>query len=168
MAIEPSPCGSWLSLGVFVMNGKAIGFLLGCQSSPPPSGVSRQRHLSSTKLRAAGKQPDASSAMDKEVASDLAVVLSAGLAAERIAEEKQSGLTANPQCAEPDHALMKQQLVFAGLHASIDQYEEAARRLLEAEWPLVTELAEFLFANVRTEAPDIVEFIDQRDDKDQA
>lgn len=71
--------------------------------------------LSKAKLQAKGKTVDASSSRDKEVAIDLAVILAAGLIAERLAEENGLGVTANPECATPDHELLRQQLAYAGL-----------------------------------------------------
>jgi ATP-dependent Zn protease len=118
--------------------------------------------LSKTKLAANGKATDASSQRDKEVATDLAVVLSAGLVAEHIAESKDSNLSANPQCAEPDHELMKQQLEGAGLSKKFDRHEEAARKLLEDNWDLVNELAEHLFENQSVDAVYLRDFIEAK------
>ncbi|MBK7356383.1 hypothetical protein [Propionivibrio sp.] len=116
--------------------------------------------LSKSKLQAAGKPATAASQTDKEVATDLAVVLCAGLVSERLAEEK-AGLKANQDCAVPDHDLMKQQLVNAGLSACFDRHETSARQLLEFEWALVSSLADLLYKNVTTDPTDIIEFIKQ-------
>ena len=116
--------------------------------------------LSKSKLQAAGKSIAAASQTDKEVATDLAVVLCAGLVSERLAEER-SGLKANPNCAIPDHDLMKQHLVHAGLSARLDSHEASARQLLEANWALVTSLADLLYKNVLTDPIDVIEFIEQ-------
>lgn len=118
--------------------------------------------LSKRKLQAAGKPVAAASQKDKEVVKDLAVVLCAGLVSERLAEEK-IGLKANPNCAIPDHDLMKQQLVNAGLSARFDHYETSARQLLETKWALVTSLADLLYKNVVTDPVDVIEFIEQHD-----
>lgn len=116
--------------------------------------------LSKRKLKAAGKPEDASSQLDKEVATDLAIVLSAGLVAERLAEKSEAGLKANPRCAIPDHELMRMQLINAGLSACFDQHETSASQLLESEWTLVTGLASLLYKNVVSDPMDIVEFIE--------
>ncbi|OUJ14855.1 hypothetical protein HK27_13005 [Acetobacter orientalis] len=118
--------------------------------------------LSRRKLVANGKAADASSARDKEVVADLVVVLSAGVVAERIAEMKDSDLSANPQSAEPDHELIKAQLESAGLPEKFDRHEEAAKRLLEENWDLVNELAEYLFENKSVEVVDLLEFIEAK------
>jgi hypothetical protein len=116
--------------------------------------------LSKMKLAANGKPTGPASARDKEVASDLAVVLSAGLAAERIAEAREIGLKANPTCALPDHELLQHQLAMAGLPTNFDQYEKAAKQLLESEWTLMVDLAEFLFKQVSSDPFDVRQFID--------
>lgn len=118
--------------------------------------------LSKTKLTVNGKATDASSERDKEVATDLAVVLSAGLVAERIAETKDSNLSANPQCAELDHKSMKRQLEGAGLSTKFDRHEEAAKKLLEDNWDLVNVVAEYLFDNQSVDAVDLREFIEEK------
>lgn len=118
--------------------------------------------LSKSKLQAAGKLAAAASQTDKEVATDLAVVLCAGLVSERLAEEV-SGLKADPDCAIPDHELMKQQLASAGLSKRFDHHEALAREVLNAEWSLVASLAEFLYENENTEAIDVIEFIQQHE-----
>lgn len=116
--------------------------------------------LSKSKLQAAGKPVTVASQKDKEVVTDLAVVLCAGLVSERLAEER-AGLKANPNCAVPDHDLMKQQLVNAGLSARFDRHESSVRQMLESEWALVSSLADFLYQNVATDPTDVIEFIEQ-------
>jgi len=91
---------------------------------------------------------------------DLAGVLAAGLVAERIAEERENGLKADPACAQPDHALLQQQLVNAGLSKKLDPHEHAARRLLESEWSLVADVAAFLLARTSVDSVEVQEFID--------
>lgn len=115
--------------------------------------------LSKKKLQAAGKPVTATSQKDKEVATDLAVVLCAGLVSEHIAEDK-AGLKANPNCAIPDYDLMKQHLVNAGLSARFDRHETSARQLLEAEWALLSCVADFLYSNVVSEPVDVIELIE--------
>jgi hypothetical protein len=117
--------------------------------------------LSKSKLLAAGKSVAAKSQTDKEVATDLAVVLCAGLVSERLAEER-SGLKANPNCAIPDHNLMKQHLINAGLSTHFDRHEASARQLLDATWALVTSLANLLYEKVLIAPIDVIEFIEQR------
>lgn len=116
--------------------------------------------LSRKKLQAMGKAPDASSAKDKEVAIDLAVVLAAGLVAERLAEVREQGIIANPGCALPDHELMRQQLAEAGLSKKFDKHESTAAQLLEAEWALVRSLADYLHANTSAMPEDVTAFIE--------
>ena len=99
--------------------------------------------LSKRKLLANGKDAEPSAAKDKEVAADLAVILAAGLVAERLAESHEPGITANPECALPDHELMQQQLSGAGLSKKFDQHEGAAKQVLETEWKLVSSLAAY-------------------------
>ncbi len=101
--------------------------------------------LSRKKLEAGGKPTDLSAQKDKEVAADLVVVLCSGLVAERMAEKSETGLNANPECAEPDYELASQHLSRVGLSKKFDLYEQAAGRLLEMEWNLVTALADHLF-----------------------
>jgi hypothetical protein len=116
--------------------------------------------LSKAKLQAKGKTVDASSSRDKEVAIDLAVILAAGLIAERLAEESGLGVTANPECATPDHELLRQQLACAGLSKKFDVHEEAAARLLKAEWSLVVALANHLYSTTLVMPDDVVAFIE--------
>ncbi|MEQ9346866.1 MAG: hypothetical protein RIG26_10530 [Thalassospira sp.] len=111
--------------------------------------------LSKSKLVANGKSPDASSARDKEVAKDLAVVLSAGLVAECIAETKDLSLSANPRCAEPDHEYLKKNLEDAGLSKKFDRHEKVAKELLEKNWDLVQKLADYLFEKKVVDAVDL-------------
>lgn len=116
--------------------------------------------LSKKKLQAARKPVTAASQTDKEVATDLAVVLCAGLVSEHLAEER-AGLKANPNCATPDYELMKQQLVNAGLSARFDHHETSARQLLEAEWALLSCVADFLYSNVVSDPVDVIDLIEQ-------
>lgn len=115
--------------------------------------------LSKSKLAGHGKAADASSARDKEVVADLAVVLAAGLVAERLAEKREPGIVAIPRCALPDHELLLQQLAGAGLPEIIGPYEDQARQLLESEWGLVHKLAEHLLLHVSVPPEDAREFI---------
>ena len=116
--------------------------------------------LSKQKLAASGKPIDPSVQKDREVASDLAVVLCAGLVAERIAEQREDGLKSNPTCAEPDHELLRQQLSMSGLSKKFDLHEQAAQKLLESEWQLVTALAELLLTRVSVDPVDVLAFIE--------
>jgi hypothetical protein len=117
--------------------------------------------LSRTKLQTQGKTPTAAAARDKEVAVDLAVVLCAGLAAERLAECREPGIVASPECAVPDHELLRQQLAGAGLSQKFDRHEQAARQQLEAEWPLVLALANHLLEKTYVGAADVTAFIEE-------
>ena len=117
--------------------------------------------LSRVKLQAQGKASEASAEKDKEVAVDLAVVLSAGLVAERLAEVRGQGTTANPECSAPDHEMLQQQLVGAGLSKKFDRHEGTAKQLLESEWPLVAALSAYLFERISVEAEDVTVFIEQ-------
>jgi hypothetical protein len=116
--------------------------------------------LSKKKLHAAGKHLAAVHQSDKDVATDIAVVLCAGLVSEQLAEEK-VGLKADPNAAIPDYDLMKQQLKNAGLSARFDRHESSARQLLEAEWTLVCCIADFLYENVDTDPTDIIDLIER-------
>jgi hypothetical protein len=118
--------------------------------------------LSKKKLVAGGKPTDQSAQKDKEVAADLAVVLCSGLVAERMAEKSETGLKANPKCAELDHELASQQLSGAGLSKKFDLHEAAAVRLLEMEWNLVTALADHLFGKVSVDPVEVLAFIESR------
>jgi len=116
--------------------------------------------LSKRKLLAAGKSVSQAAAVDREVAIDLAVVLAAGLVAERIAAGREAGLTPAPACAAPDHKLAAQILTGAGLPFDIASHEESAGLLLEQEWGLVTALAEHLLRHVSLDPLDDIDFMD--------
>jgi hypothetical protein len=100
--------------------------------------------LNKNKLKSNGKPADKSAILDKEVNTDLAVILCAGLVAERIAERRIDGIKANPKCAKPDHEFLRIKLKEAGLSQKIDGYEKDAERLLEQEWNLVMALTNYL------------------------
>lgn len=117
--------------------------------------------LSGAKLLSQGKAPTASAAKDKEVAVDLAVVLSAGLVAEQLAAGKVQGITANPKCAAPDHDLLQQELAAASLSKKFDKHEGTARQLLESEWSLVAALAAYLLEKISVQSTDVTAFIEQ-------
>lgn len=117
--------------------------------------------LSRAKLQAQGKAPNALAAKDKEVAVDLAVILAAGLVAERLAEVREQGIIANPECAAPDHKMLQQQLAESGLSKKFDRHEDAARQLLETEWPLVAALAAHLLERISVMPADVTAFIEQ-------
>ena len=116
--------------------------------------------LSVSKLQAAGMQPDVSARRHPEVAKDLAIVLSAGLVAERLAARKNSSLKPNPDCAEPDHDFLRQELKDAGLSQKFDRHETAAERILTTNWSIVEGLAQYLFSKGGAESLDILEFIE--------
>lgn len=116
--------------------------------------------LSEAKLAASGKPTDPSVQSDKEVAVDLAIVLCSGLVAERMAEKRNTGLKANPKCAEPDHIIAVQQLSGAGLSKKFDLHEQAAGKLLESEWDLISALADYLFENASVQPVQVLEFIE--------
>lgn len=92
-----------------------------------------------------GKVPSLDLVRDPEVAKDLAVVLVAGLAAEKIAAANDSALSVNRTCAEPDLALLRQQLAGAGLSLKFDRHEDDATSLLQSQWGVVHQVAMALF-----------------------
>jgi hypothetical protein len=116
--------------------------------------------LSKGKCAAAGKAPDQ---RDPEVATDLAIVLSAGLVAERIAQAHDATIEPNPECAQPDHELLRQQLMGAGLPTEFGHHEDEAQRLLESQWELLDYLAQFLFRHRVVQPENIEVFIEQYD-----
>ena len=120
--------------------------------------------LNKTKVTAANKRADPSIAKDKDVAQDLAIVLCAGLVAERIAAKKMGGLIPNEQCALPDYDLMKQQLAAAGLSKHFDRHEAAAANILKKKWSIVDALAKFLYAQISVNAWDVLDFIEEQQD----
>lgn len=101
-----------------------------------------------SKCAAKGKPYDANARKDKDMARDIAIVLCAGLAGERLAAEHDSNLIPNPTCAEPDHELTEQVLQLAGLSKKYDHYEAQARDLLKLHWPTVDHLAKYLFEKI--------------------
>jgi hypothetical protein len=103
--------------------------------------------LLKSKCVSAGVPSTAETAKRPEVAMDLGRILVAGLVAEVIAAERDASLTPNPSCALPDHDLLRQQLMIAGLSRKFDRLEVATRTTLEENWSAVEELAEFLFSN---------------------
>jgi ATP-dependent Zn protease len=118
--------------------------------------------LSKSKLQANGKPVDRLAAqLDKEIIIDLAVVLSAGLVAERLAQEHGDGMAANPSSALHDHRFMRQSLAIAGLSKHFDRHEDAAKQILESQWDLVCSLAEYLFENESIRSADVMAFIEQ-------
>jgi len=111
--------------------------------------------LSKSKCAAEGKPQDSSAQMDKDVSRELATILCAGFIGEQIASERDTTLTPNPECAEPDHTLAKRQLQAAGLSKKYDRYQSQARELLENHWNTVERLAEYLCANYSA-SPDMI------------
>lgn len=118
--------------------------------------------LSKSKLLAAGKTVDQSILTDKDVAIDIAVVLSAGFVCEQLAEQREVGLSANASCAIPDHTLMQRQLAQAGLSKNFDQHELAATQLLEQHWSVVSKLANHLFSCVSIDPVDLDSFLEEQ------
>lgn len=116
--------------------------------------------LSRSKCAARGKPQDASAQKDKEVAREFAILLCAGLVGEQIASELDRTLTPNPKCAEPDHALVQQQLEIAGLSRKYDLYQSQARDLLKQHWTTVERLATYLFTNRSASRDQVVAIID--------
>lgn len=117
--------------------------------------------LSRSKCAMARKAPDATAQCDPEVATDLAIVLSAGLVAERVAQKHDGNIRPNPGCAFPDHALLRQQLQGAGLPPTLDQHEAKAEQALESQWALLRDLAQMLFQNEAVGPETIEAFIEQ-------
>lgn len=124
--------------------------------------------LSKRKLTAEGKPADPSVQRDKEVAKDLAVVLAAGLVAERLAQERDGDLKANPMCAEPDYILMLEHLNAAGLSKKFNVHEEAAKAVLTGDWSLVNALATYLFSELRVDPASVHQFIEHWDARHRA
>jgi hypothetical protein len=116
--------------------------------------------LSRRKLESGGKVVSPTIMNDPDVVKDLAVILAAGLVAEEVAQGMGEHITANPSCAAPDHAFMKQNLAAGGLQMDIQIYESAARQILQREWSLLHDLANLLFNSGSLEAVDVAEFID--------
>jgi ATP-dependent Zn protease len=116
--------------------------------------------LSKSKLRAAGKRPVADSQRDQDVARDFAKILTAGLVAEQIASEKDKTLKPHPECAVPDHQLLKQNLNAAGLSKKFDRFEAESRRVLESNWNTVEKLARYLMEKEHATVDEIREIID--------
>lgn len=117
--------------------------------------------LSKGKCAAARKTADP---RDPEVATDLAILLCAGLVAEQLAHARDATIQPNPECAAPDHALLTQQLEAAGLPRELSQYEVEAKRRLESQWELLRDLADYLFREKVVEPEDVHEFIDRYGD----
>jgi hypothetical protein len=67
----------------------------------------------------------------------------------------------DPDCAIPDHELMRKRLVCTRLSKGFDRQKALAGEVLNTEWLLVTSPAEFLYGNENTEAIDVIEFIQQ-------
>lgn len=105
--------------------------------------------LNAGKCVAAGLPADARTALRPEVARDLGLILVAGLAAERIAAQRNDAIIPNERCADPDYQLLHQQLATAGLSKKTDNIEREAIALLTAHWVLVEELAEAMFSSGR-------------------
>lgn len=116
--------------------------------------------LSKSKCTAARKVADP---RDPDVAVDLAVLLSAGLIAEQLAQIHDATILPNPECAAPDHELLIQQLQAAGLSNEFSQYEAEAKHLLESQWELLRDLADYLFQRTIIEPEDVHAFIDEYD-----
>ena len=101
--------------------------------------------LSKRKLKAAGKQEDESTAKDKDVARDLALILTAGYIAEKVAAEQNKTLTPSLECAKPDHDMLRDVLSGAGLSKKFDHFESSVEEILRIRWDAVEALADFLF-----------------------
>lgn len=112
--------------------------------------------LSKAKLNAAGKKPDESSATDRDVVKDLALVLTAGYVAEQLAAEKDNTLLPNRDCARDDHSYLVNALQDAGLSKKFDLAEGDVRLLLTADWPLVEKLADALFSKQSLDFDDVM------------
>ena len=118
--------------------------------------------LSKRKLQANGKPVDRLAAqLDKEIIIELAVVLSAGLVAERLAQEHVVGIKANPSSALHDHDFMRQSLAIAGLSKRFDRHEDAAKQILASQWDLVCSLATYLFEKQSVDSASVIAFIEQ-------
>jgi ATP-dependent Zn protease len=117
--------------------------------------------LSKSKLQKEGLPADPSSQTSKDVAADLAIVLSAGLVAERPASLRDAKLTANARCAIPDYDLARQQLHNAGLSEELTQYEEVAKQVLSSRWEMVEKLASILFYEVTLDTEIIYQILQE-------
>lgn len=116
--------------------------------------------LSKSKTQAVGITPSEALRTDPDVVKDLAVVLVAGLAAEKIAAELNPDLTPNEECAKPDYNLLHQMLGGARLSKKTDRYEGLARDLLTSRWVIVEGLATRLFNEGAMSPVDIHEHLE--------
>lgn len=101
--------------------------------------------LSKSKLQSAGKIPNPGIEYEKEVVQDLAVVLTAGHAAEKIAKQKNEALRPDRKCADPDYNLLDDFLQKSGLSRKTDRAENLAYELLSQEWDKVEKIAALSF-----------------------
>lgn len=116
--------------------------------------------LSRRKLTAASKPIDASVETDPLVASELAVILLAGLEGEVIAEELNPSLRADVDRSEPDVTLAVEKLEAASVTVNLEEFQREARRRLEANWPKVDALAHQLVSRGSLLAIDLADHLD--------
>lgn len=116
--------------------------------------------LLKSKCAAAGLPQTPETAKRPEVAKDIGRILVAGLVAEKIAAERDKSLVPNPDCAVPDHNLLRQQLENAGLSKKFDLLESETCTVLKENWAIVEKLADFLFTNVTTNKDQVEAIID--------
>lgn len=83
----------------------------------------------------------------------------AGYVAEQIAVEFDKEIKPNIACAAPDHDLLRQQLAAAGLSKHFDYYEEQARAMLKAEWPMVEKVAHYLYERGGSDVDEVIKIV---------
>jgi hypothetical protein len=115
--------------------------------------------LRKSALALAGMPVEESSTAHPDVASDLAVVLVAGLAAERIAQSKYSWLAADVQSADPDYRKARADLARAGVATNLAIFEELATQKLARHWQAVERIAETLAQKNTIEGLDVVDIL---------
>ena len=117
--------------------------------------------LSKEKLKKEGKSEEVASAHDPEVTKDLALVLTAGYAAEQIAQEKNGHLKPNLRSAKIDHDLLTETLVVAGLSRKFDFFETQVTELLKEKWASVEKIAARLFEAEKLSQEDLTSLLDE-------
>lgn len=113
------------------------------------------------KLTAASKPIDASIDTDPQVASELAIILLAGLEGEIIAEERNTALRADVARSEPDICFASEKLVAATVTTDLDALRGEARERLVANWSKVERLAHQLIAQGSLLAVDVVDLLNE-------
>jgi hypothetical protein len=113
------------------------------------------------KLTAAAKPIDASIDADPQIASELAIILLAGIEGEIIAEEQNTTLRADVDRSEPDICFAVEKLEAAKVATDLDVLRGEARERLEANWSKVERLAQQLIAQGALPAVDVVDLLNE-------